>query len=36
MTFNGRVSGETAADLWACGPDGVRAYQVNVLVGRNP
>ena len=36
MTFNGRVSGETAADLWACGPDGVRAYQVNVLVGRSP
>ena len=35
MTFNGRVSGETAADLWACGPDGLRAYQVNVLVGRN-
>jgi 3-methylfumaryl-CoA hydratase len=36
MTFNGRVSGETAADLWACGPDGVRAYQANVLVGRSP
>jgi 3-methylfumaryl-CoA hydratase len=35
MTFNGRMSGETAADLWTCGPDGVRAYQVNVLVGRN-
>jgi len=36
ITFNGRVSGETAADLWACGPDGVRAYQVNVLLGRRP
>jgi len=33
MTFNGRLSRETA-DLWACGPKGVRAYQVNVLLGR--
>jgi 3-methylfumaryl-CoA hydratase len=35
MTFNGRLSGERAADLWACGPDGVRTYQVNVLLGQN-
>ena len=25
--------GETA-ELWACGPDGARAYQVNVAVRR--
>lgn len=36
MTFNGRLSGDTAADLWACGPNGVRAYQVNALLGRKP
>jgi 3-methylfumaryl-CoA hydratase len=36
ITFNGRVSSESAAELWACGPDGVRAYQVNVLLGRRP
>jgi hypothetical protein len=29
------LSGETA-DLWACGPKGVRAYQINVLLGRKP
>jgi 3-methylfumaryl-CoA hydratase len=33
MTFNGRLRGETA-ELWACGPAGTRAYQVNVLLGR--
>jgi hypothetical protein len=33
ITFNGRATGETAG-LWACGPDGARAYQVNVSVER--
>jgi 3-methylfumaryl-CoA hydratase len=33
ITFNGRISGETA-ELWACAPDGARAYQVNVSMGR--
>ena len=33
ITFNGRATGETA-ELWACGPDGARAYQVNVSVER--
>jgi len=32
MTFNGRRRGE-GAELWACGPDGARAYQVNVTLG---
>jgi crotonobetainyl-CoA:carnitine CoA-transferase CaiB-like acyl-CoA transferase len=36
MTFNGRLSGETAADLWACGPDGVRAYQVKCVCRTKP
>ena len=36
ITFNGRLAGESAAELWACGPDGTRAYQVNVLLGRRP
>jgi 3-methylfumaryl-CoA hydratase len=35
ITFNGRVSGETA-ELWACAPDGTRAYQVSVALGRQP
>jgi 3-methylfumaryl-CoA hydratase len=33
ITFNGRLSGETA-ELWACGPDGTRAYQVSVSLGQ--
>jgi 3-methylfumaryl-CoA hydratase len=33
ITFNGRTTGDTA-ELWACGPDGARAYQVNVSLGR--
>jgi 3-methylfumaryl-CoA hydratase len=33
ITFNGRLRGE-AAELWACGPHGTRAYQVNVALGR--
>ena len=36
IAFNGRLAGESAAELWACGPDGGRAYQVNVLLGRRP
>jgi 3-methylfumaryl-CoA hydratase len=32
MTFNGRRRGE-GAELWACGPGGARAYQVNVTLG---
>jgi 3-methylfumaryl-CoA hydratase len=36
IAFNGRLSGESAAELWACGPNGTRAYQVNVLLGRRP
>jgi 3-methylfumaryl-CoA hydratase len=35
ITFNGRVSGETA-ELWACGPEGTLSYQVNVLLGQRP
>ena len=35
VTFNGRISGETA-ELWACAADGTRAYQVNVSLGRRP
>jgi 3-methylfumaryl-CoA hydratase len=35
ITFNGRVSGETA-ELWACGPQGTLSYQVNVLLGQRP
>ncbi len=34
ITFNGRMSGETAAELWACGSSGTRTYQVNVSVER--
>jgi 3-methylfumaryl-CoA hydratase len=30
ITFHGRLSGETTAELWACGPDGTRAYQVSL------
>ena len=33
MTFNGSRRADAAA-LWACGPDGARAYQVNVTLGR--
>jgi 3-methylfumaryl-CoA hydratase len=33
LTFNGCARGETA-ELWACGADGTRAYQVNVALGR--
>jgi len=36
VAFNGRVSGESAADLWASGPDGGRAYQVKALIERRP
>ena len=36
IAFNGRLAGKSAAELWACGPDGTRAYQVNVLLGRRP
>jgi 3-methylfumaryl-CoA hydratase len=32
ITFNGGMSGESAAELWACGPGGTRAYQVNVAL----
>jgi 3-methylfumaryl-CoA hydratase len=35
IALNGRVSGETA-ELWARGPDGTRAYQVNVALERRP
>jgi 3-methylfumaryl-CoA hydratase len=31
MTFNGRLTGATA-ELWACGPDARRAYQVNLAL----
>jgi hydroxyacyl-ACP dehydratase HTD2-like protein with hotdog domain len=36
ITFNGRMSGEATAELWACGPDRTRAYQVNVSLERRP
>jgi 3-methylfumaryl-CoA hydratase len=35
ISFNGRIAGE-GAELWACGPRGTLAYQVNVLLGPRP
>lgn len=35
IAFNGRIAGE-GADLWASGPLGTLAYQVNVLLGQRP
>jgi 3-methylfumaryl-CoA hydratase len=32
IAFHGRLR-QSAAELWACGPDGDRAYEVNVSVG---
>src|SRR5207244_1751822 len=33
ISMHGRL-GESAAELWACGPNGHRAYEVNVSVGQ--
>jgi 3-methylfumaryl-CoA hydratase len=35
IAFNGRIAGDMA-ELWACGPLGTLAYQVNVSVERRP
>jgi 3-methylfumaryl-CoA hydratase len=34
IAFNGRIAGEVA-ELWACGPLGTLAYQVNVTLGQS-
>jgi len=35
IAFNGRMAGD-GAELWACGPQGTLAYQVNVSLERRP